>query len=152
MTDEFHIPDLGSALKTATYVRDVLSASGLKFIGNPDPHGIEKLSFRGTNFELTVDIFCGTSYITLKASIPILVPATATDYVLRKLNEQNIRHPLGGFELDTGTSKVSFKSALSIPPLPSGEVLKDVVLWTVAAADSFAPTLVELVKAPSAAA
>lgn len=146
MTTDIQVPDLAEALKTAAYVREVLTAQGLKFTGGPSVHAVEKLSFKGSMYELLVDIYCGSNYVTVKASLPVLVPDSALDAVLRELNERSCAHPYGGFEFNTVSGKVVFKSAVSVPPLPTGDYLHQMVMWSVAEVDGFAPRLDEMLK------
>lgn len=139
------VEQLAAAVRTSEYVRNVLTDKGFK-LGAQDGTGVEKLAFKGSTFEISVAIFCGENYITVHAFLPVLVPDSAVDTVLRYLNELNLKQPVGSYELNLVTSKMSFKMGINIPPLPDAETLEKVLIWTVSSADAISARGAEIVS------
>lgn len=130
---------------TAAYVKAALIARGYKF-GHSEIKGIESLLFTGEKLEISVSVFCGDSYITFVASLPLVVEDALSGEVLKSINEHSTKLPIGGYELHTSSKKVLFKVGMPVPPKLTPEVLEEMLLLAVSSADSFSGVLLTMVQ------
>lgn len=130
---------------TAEYVVNALTGRGYTF-GESGIPGVETLVFEGKKLEISVSIFCGDSYVTFVAGLPLIVADGLSGEVLKKINYLSTKIPIGGYELHTQSKKVLFKVGMPIPPKVPPDVLEKMLLLAVGSADSFSGTLLSIVE------
>lgn len=125
----------------ARQIEDSLTARNYK-VSPSGTDGVLILLFTGEKFEIKAAIFCGADYLTIQASLPIVIPEPALPALLARINELNVQRPVGAYEIHTKMNKLLFKVGVNIPPVLNGEELESLLNLAVGAIDSVADEIV----------
>lgn len=128
----------------ATFVEDTLKGRNYKLTRSDNRTVV--LLFNGRKYEIRVVVFCGGSYLTFQAGLPVLLPAERLPAALQRFNKRTRSMPVGGFEVEPDGGKVWVKIGIPVPPLPTAELLVTLLTLVVSSIDDATDEIDQIVS------